>query len=186
MIWSTHCRQKNSLASLTLINDVPHCSIADKIIMSEEGVKRYDDESKNEDPAYLGQQENLAPPPEPIYDNTIDNNSDKMMTTPDGSDAVKATKDTAVATKQSEPLLTTVQNEKMIYINDRAFPIIEDKLTAREILERTGFAPNEYTLYLIATENAKAKPLKEGDRLQIKNDMKLNAILNTRGEQKAR
>ncbi len=151
--------------------------------MSKEALKRYDEELKNEDHAYLRLQENPASPPEPIYDNTIDNNSDKIMT-PDGSDAVKATKDTA--TKQSEPLLTTVQNEKMVYINDRAFPIAEDKLTAKEILERTGFAPNEYTLYVIASENAKAKPLKEGDRLQIKNDMKLNAILNTRGEQKAR
>jgi hypothetical protein len=162
-------------------------AFVDEIIMSEEVVKRYDEESENEDPAYLGQQqENPVPPPEPIYDNTIDNNSDKMMMTPDDSDAVKATKDTATATKQSEPLLPTVQNEKMVYINDRAFPIAEDKLTAREILERTGFAPNEYTLYVIATENAKAKPLKEGERLQIKNEMKLNAILNTRSEQKAR
>jgi hypothetical protein len=70
----------------------------------------------------------------------------------------------------------------MIYINDRAFPIIEHKLTAREVLERTEFAPNEYTLYVIATdENAKTKPLKEGEKLEIKNGMKLDAILNTRG-----
>jgi hypothetical protein len=161
-------------------------AFVDEIIMIKEALKRYNVESENEDPAYLEQQENPVPPPEPIYDNTIDNNSDKMMMTPDDSDAVKATKDTVTAIKQSEPLLTTVQNEKMVYINDRAFPIAEDKLTAREILERTGFAPNEYTVYVIATENAKAKPLKEGERLQIKNDMKLNAILNTRAEQKAR
>jgi hypothetical protein len=66
-------------------------AFVDEIIMIKEALKRYNVESENEDPAYLEQQENPVPPPEPIYDNTIDNNSDKMMMTPDDSDAVKAT-----------------------------------------------------------------------------------------------
>lgn len=151
--------------------------------MSEEAVKRYE-ETKSKGPAELRKQEN-PPIQEPIYDTTRGNNNADMAI-PSGSDNVKAN-DTGPLSEQSEPLLTTVQNEKMIYINDRAFPIIEDTLTAREILERTGFAPNEYTLYVVASdENAKTKPLKVKEKLQIKNNMKLNAVLYTTGGQKAR
>lgn len=87
-------------------------AFADKIIMSDEAIKRYK-KTKNKGPAELRQHENPAPPPEPIYGNAIDNNSGKMI--PTGSDAVKAN-DATSATGQSEPILTTVQNEKMDHL----------------------------------------------------------------------
>lgn len=155
-------------------------AFADKIIMSEEAVKRYE-ETKNKGPAELRKQENPLRPQEPIYHNTRDNNID-IAAISSGSDTVKAN-DTAPVSEQSEPLLKKVQNEKMVYINDRGFPIAENSLTAKEILQRTGFAPHEYTLF---AENAHTTPLKEEQRVQIGNNMKLNAILNTRGDQKVR
>lgn len=42
--------------------------------------------------------------------------------------------------------LPSVLNEKMVHVNDRDIPIMEDVLPAREILERAGFVPGEFEL----------------------------------------
>ena len=52
--------------------------------------------------------------------------------------------------------ISKAQNERMIYINERGFPVIENSLSGEKLLEMAGFAANEYNLYLVYDQN-KAK-----------------------------
>lgn len=119
--------------------------------MSEEAIKRYE-QTKNKGPTDLAQQE--SPPPEPVYD-----------------------KAALAEDEASEPLLGTVQYEKMVYVDDKGIPIAEDSLTAQQIMERAGFASDQYMLYVSpAQQGSKGKPLKEDQKVQIKNNMQLQVI----------
>lgn len=69
--------------------------------------------------------------------------------------------------------LPSVQNEKMVHVNDRDIPIMEDMLQASEILERAGFVPSEFELRI----PEKGKRVKENEKVRIKNNMRLDAIL---------
>ncbi len=46
--------------------------------------------------------------------------------------------------------IKSAATEKMIYVNDREIPVIEDSLTASEMLEKAGFSPMEYVLYPVS------------------------------------
>lgn len=108
-------------------------------------------------------------PPTPIYNET------KRPPDQDFAPAEDPTEKALAITEgqSSEPLLGRVQNEKMVYINDRSIPIAEDSLTAREIMERAGYLPSEYLLYLSSERGPQGKPLKEGQKVQIRNNMHL-------------
>lgn len=41
-----------------------------------------------------------------------------------------------------------LDNEKMIYVNDKMIPIENDFLTSKQILETAGFVPEQYSLYI--------------------------------------
>ncbi|AIC16063.1 hypothetical protein [Nitrososphaera viennensis] len=72
--------------------------------------------------------------------------------------------------------LTRVTKEKMVFVNGKETPIIEESLTAEEVLERAGFAPTEYALYF--SNDSKEKPVKDDKKiLKIENGMKLEAVL---------
>ncbi len=78
--------------------------------------------------------------------------------------------------------IKSVATEKMIYVNDREIPIIEDSLTAEEMLEKAGFSPTEYVLYPVSHGNGrnierKRKPLKDSQRVKIENGARLLAAL---------
>jgi sulfur carrier protein ThiS len=78
--------------------------------------------------------------------------------------------------------IKSVATEKMIYVNDREIPIIEDSLTAAEMLEKAGFSPTEYVLYTVSDGNGrnierKRKPLKDSQRVKIENGARLFAAL---------
>jgi hypothetical protein len=45
--------------------------------------------------------------------------------------------------------ISKAQNERIIYINERGFPVSENSLSGAKLLEMAGFAANEYNLYLI-------------------------------------
>jgi len=70
--------------------------------------------------------------------------------------------------------LPSVQNEKMVHVNDRNVPIIEDVLPAKEILERAGFVPGEFELRMPAEEG---KRVKEDEQVRIENNMRLDTVL---------
>lgn len=69
--------------------------------------------------------------------------------------------------------LPSVQNEKMVHVNDRDIPIMEDMLQASEILERAGFVPSEFELRI----PERGKRVKENEKVRIENNMRLDAIL---------
>lgn len=73
--------------------------------------------------------------------------------------------------------ITSVAREKMVFVNDKEIPIIEDSLTQDEILERAGFAPTEYLLYTLDTKNGKEKPAMAKKTLKIENGMRMQAAL---------
>jgi hypothetical protein len=85
----------------------------------------------------------------------------------------------------SEPQLTAIEKEKMVYVNERHIPFTEDSLTAREIMERTGYAPEKHTLYVSPSSETTSsreysgigKPVNEQQKLQIKNGMKIHIVL---------
>jgi hypothetical protein len=72
--------------------------------------------------------------------------------------------------------ISKVQEEKMIYINERGLPIDQDVLRGEEILEVGGFAPNEYDLYLLQDAN-KTKQIENRETIKIRNGLRFNAIL---------
>ena len=81
--------------------------------------------------------------------------------------------------RANEPLLGTVQYEKMVHVNDKDIPIAEDSLSASEIMERAGFAPSEYVLYESTGEGSEELPLDKVQTVEIKNNMRLHAVLET-------
>jgi hypothetical protein len=72
--------------------------------------------------------------------------------------------------------LTRVTREKMVFVNDKEIPIIEDSLSAAEILERAGFAPTEYILYFSNSRRS----MNVDKTLKIENGMKMEAVLRAR------
>lgn len=133
--------------------------------MSEDVARTYEKAKK----VAIDMQQNDSPPA-PIYDKT------KRSSDRDSPQAEDLNKKALTLTEgqSSEPLLGRVQNEKMVYINDRGIPIVEDSLTTREIMERAGFLPGEYLLYLSSDQKEpQGKPLKEDQKVQIKNNMHL-------------
>jgi hypothetical protein len=74
--------------------------------------------------------------------------------------------------------ISKAQKERMVYINDRAFPVIENSLSGSKLLEMAGFAANEYNLYIIHGQN-KAQEIKPTDNIEIQNGLRFNAVLKT-------
>jgi hypothetical protein len=72
--------------------------------------------------------------------------------------------------------ISKAQNECMIYINERGFPVAENSLSGAQLLEMAGFAANEYNLYLIYDQN-KSQEIKPNENVEIQNGLKFNAIL---------
>jgi sulfur carrier protein ThiS len=78
--------------------------------------------------------------------------------------------------------IKSVATEKMIYLNDREIPVIEDSLTAAEMLEKAGFSPTEYVLYPVSdgsvhNSERKGKPLKDKQRMKVENGARMVAVL---------
>ena len=117
--------------------------------MNKKAAKRIE-KSKNRGPVDLDQQD---PVPDPINSSAND--------------------------RANEPLLGTVQYEKMVHVNDKDIPIAEDSLSASEIMERAGFAPSEYVLYESTGEGSEELPLDKVQTVEIKNNMRLHAVLET-------
>jgi hypothetical protein len=69
---------------------------------------------------------------------------------------------------------------RAVFVNDKELPIIEESLTAAEMLEGTSFSPTEYTLYFSDSNNKKGTPVKDGMILKIENNMKMDAVLKPR------
>lgn len=76
--------------------------------------------------------------------------------------------------------ITSVAREKMVFVNDKEIPIIEDSLSADEILERAGFAPTEYLLYTLDRKTSEEKPTIAKKTLKIENGMRVEAVLKPR------
>ena len=72
--------------------------------------------------------------------------------------------------------VSKVQEENMIYINERGFPIDKDTLTGEQILEIGGFASNEYDLYILHDPN-KSKQIQNKETIKIRNRLRFNAVL---------
>ncbi|HVX02697.1 MAG TPA: hypothetical protein VHA09_06050 [Nitrososphaera sp.] len=76
--------------------------------------------------------------------------------------------------------ITSVAREKMVFVNDKEIPVIEESLSTDELLERAGFAPTEYLLYTLDTKNGKEKPVMAKKTLKIENGMRMRVMLKTR------
>ena len=72
--------------------------------------------------------------------------------------------------------ISKAQNECMIYINERGFPVIENSLSGARLLEMAGFAVNEYNLYLVYEQN-KSEEIKPNENIEIQNGLRFNAVL---------
>jgi len=76
--------------------------------------------------------------------------------------------------------LSKVQREIKVYINDSAFVLDDNKATGQQLLERTGFAINEYDIYLVIEENDdKSKKIKNNETVNLETGMHFNVILKT-------
>ncbi|HEY9406149.1 MAG TPA: hypothetical protein VIP53_01735 [Nitrososphaera sp.] len=129
------------------------------------------------EPVDAPHQEN--PSAEPIYDNSSNDMATKGTTESDSKDV-----DNTSMNGLSEPRLTAVQKEKLVYVNDRRIPIAEESLTAKELMGRAGYAPDRHTLYVspgtraVEKEDSKiGKPVNEEQKVQIKKQYKINIIL---------
>ena len=71
--------------------------------------------------------------------------------------------------------MSETQDLKTIYVNNKKVLVKEDVLLGKEILERAGFEPGKYDLFLV--HGQKSEKIKDNQQCQIKNDMHFNAIL---------
>ncbi|HYZ95105.1 MAG TPA: multiubiquitin domain-containing protein [Nitrososphaeraceae archaeon] len=72
--------------------------------------------------------------------------------------------------------ISKAQNERLIYVNERGFPVTENSLSGAELLEMAGFAANEYNLYLVY-DQYKSKEIKSNENIEIQNGLRFNAVL---------
>ena len=72
--------------------------------------------------------------------------------------------------------ISKAQNERMIYINERGFPVTENSLSGAKLLEIAGFAANEYNLYLVYDQN-KSEEIKPNENIKIQNGLRFNVVL---------
>jgi hypothetical protein len=63
----------------------------------------------------------------------------------------------------------------MNYINERGFLINENSLSGAELLEMSGFAANEYNIYLVYDQNKSQD--KPNEDIEIQNGLRFNAVL---------
>ena len=69
----------------------------------------------------------------------------------------------------------TKEDLKTTYVNNKKVFVKEDVLLGKEILERAGYDPDKYDLYLILGQ--KQEKIENNQQLEIKNDMRFNAII---------
>jgi hypothetical protein len=62
--------------------------------------------------------------------------------------------------------ISKAQNERMIYINERGFPVTENSLSGAKLLEIAGFAANEYNLYLVY-DQYKSQEIKPNENIEM-------------------
>lgn len=67
------------------------------------------------------------------------------------------------------------EQEKIIFVNKKEIRVAEDDLTGKQILEKAGFDPNQYDLFLVHGQTG--QKIEPDQRLEIKNGMHFNAIL---------
>lgn len=67
------------------------------------------------------------------------------------------------------------EHEKIIFVNKKEIRVAEDDLTGKQILEKAGFDPNQYDLFLVHGQTG--QKIEPDQRLEIKNGMHFNAIL---------
>ena len=75
--------------------------------------------------------------------------------------------------------LEKVQREIKVYINDRAFVLDGDKASGQQLLEKAGFAINEYDIYLVLEGNNKNRQIKNNGTVNREIGMRFNVILRS-------
>ncbi len=71
----------------------------------------------------------------------------------------------------------TKEHEKIIFVNKKQIHVSEDSLTGRQILEKAGFDPNQYDLFLIHGQNS--QKIEPDQSVKIENGLHFNAILKS-------
>jgi hypothetical protein len=71
----------------------------------------------------------------------------------------------------------TKEHEKIIFVNKKQIHVSEDSLTGRQILEKAGFDPNQYDLFLVHGQNS--QKIEPDQSVEIKNGLHFNAILKS-------
>ena len=76
--------------------------------------------------------------------------------------------------------LSKVQREIKVYINDSAFVFDDNKATGQQLLEKAGFAINEYNIYLVRDDdNRKSKQIKNNETIDLETGMHFIVALRT-------
>lgn len=71
----------------------------------------------------------------------------------------------------------TKEREKIIFVNKKPIHVSEDSLTGRQILEKAGFDPGQYDLFLVHGQNS--QKIEPDQSVEIKNGLHFNAILKS-------
>lgn len=69
------------------------------------------------------------------------------------------------------------EHEKVIFVNKKEIRVDEDDLTGKQILEKAGFDPNQYDLFLVHGQTG--QKIEQDQHVEIKNGMHFNAILKS-------
>lgn len=76
--------------------------------------------------------------------------------------------------------LSKVQREIKVYINDSVFVFDDNKATSQQFLGRSGFAINEYNIYLVKDyDNKKSKQIKNNETIGLETGMHFIVALRT-------
>lgn len=65
----------------------------------------------------------------------------------------------------------------MIFVNKKELKVTESSLTGKEILERAGYDPNLFDLYLV--EGQKSEQIQPTQSVPMRNGLHFNAIKKT-------
>ncbi|MCE7736979.1 MAG: hypothetical protein GPJ54_18990 [Candidatus Heimdallarchaeota archaeon] len=66
-------------------------------------------------------------------------------------------------------------HDKVIFVNKKQIKIEEDELTGKQILEKAGYDPTQYDLFLINGQSS--QKIESDQTVEIKNGQHFNAIL---------
>lgn len=74
--------------------------------------------------------------------------------------------------------LSKVQREIKVYINDKAYVFDIDKVKGQQLLQKAGFAANEYDIYFVE-DKTKSRQVENDETIDIENGMVFNAVLKS-------